>query len=182
MNKFKIFIFGIFFSNLVSSDHRLADLAGKFLRAHSGNSITSNNLELGFKDTQGNTVLHLAATEHNVELVNLLNRYSQKFDCNAQNQNGDTALHIACKKRSDILIKALLQFKNMQCDILNNNQRAPLDEYCSFGQASCPQEIQDAFERRKSLRFESLDLMRRVSSQEIIKRKPGIRKPSCALL
>ena len=90
-----------------------------FLIAHNNKPpITRNKLT-------GKTVLHNAATEHDVaKLTNLISRYCLD-DINTEDNNGDTPLHSAVEVKNEALTKLLIANK-ANLNIKNKNGKTPL--------------------------------------------------------
>lgn len=76
-------------------------------------------------DADQNTCLHIVA-QYNNQMVNqmqwLVEFLIQVCNVDAQNSNGDTALHIACEKQHKAIVKLLLE-ANAKCDIQNKQNK-----------------------------------------------------------
>ena len=69
--------------------------------------LNSSILNLGFKNNEGNSYLHLAVINQNEKLVKEL--IKKGININIQNNNGNTALHLAYKYGNSSIIKVLTQ-------------------------------------------------------------------------
>ena len=62
-------------------------------------------------------------------LYELVKYFTEKgANCNIQNNNGDTPLHIAARENYNLCIKYLLK-GNAALDIMNNNKEIPFDYF-----------------------------------------------------
>ncbi|XP_026461394.1 uncharacterized protein LOC113363126 [Ctenocephalides felis] len=78
------------------------------------------------KTNKNNTPLHCAVEENRYEIVKELLLEKWGTNINAQNDDGDTALHVGAKKNSDRLIYLLLK-KGAICDAVNKDGKTFLD-------------------------------------------------------
>jgi ankyrin repeat protein len=71
------------------------------------NMLEKTDLKFNTTLAEGNTLLHIAAVDNNLELLKRLERF--KIDINAVNKNGFTALHLAAMKaNNDQMMKYLI--------------------------------------------------------------------------
>lgn len=79
---------------------------------------------------KGQSALHIAATEnssHTTVIPLLLDAYKErKLDVNAQDNEGNTPLHCACKENRDENIQLLLAHSGINVNAQNNNGDTPL--------------------------------------------------------
>ncbi|KAF7919271.1 hypothetical protein EAE99_008573 [Botrytis elliptica] len=76
--------------------------------------------------------LHIAATQDNCEMIELLLRYSQNWTVNDQDQDRQTPLHIATKKSFLKVVKLLLE-KRANIDVGNDIGDTPLSIAVRYG-------------------------------------------------
>lgn len=80
--------------------------------------IASPLLDLNYQDKNGNTYLHMAVIQQNINLIQTL--IDKKISINTQNKDGNTALHFAYYIKNNEIVKILL--KNNIDDKIKNNQ------------------------------------------------------------
>ncbi len=78
------------------------------------------------KDNKGMTPLHHAAVIGNTQFLLLLLQYNPSVNLNEVDNNGDTALHLAIRSHSIRFIHVLMEQRNLQCSIANNEGMTPL--------------------------------------------------------
>ena len=83
------------------------------------------------RDKNDNTPLHLATMIENVPLLQLIAK--SKCDATAVNNDGDTALHIACKTGNPKLIKVVFNLNSDAQMISNMNGDTPIHIACRLG-------------------------------------------------
>ena len=92
------------------------------------NEISKDNKQINFYDLEdkktGNSYLHSAIIDNYPELVGYI--IEKNADVNKQNNDGDTALHLALKSRNFEIIK-LIMSKKPALDIKNKEGIIPLD-------------------------------------------------------
>ena len=78
-------------------------------------------------DDQGNTELHLAAQNNNLQKVwSIMKKHISNQDLNLKNKSGDTALHISCKCHYMDIVEYIARFGG-KINIKNNEDKIPLD-------------------------------------------------------
>lgn len=93
-------------------------------------------VDINSANEDGNTLLHLAVQQHDLELVNIL--INKKPNVNFQNSRGNTPLHLAAWELNSIdlvhqqledirAIVVVLLDKGSRINIRNNYERTPLD-------------------------------------------------------
>ncbi len=88
--------------------------------------LLANKATLTAVDDNDNTVLHRATRTGDVGMLGfLLAQQSQKLDINAQNSQGETALHLACQQQNSAVVKLLLQHK-AAVNLLDKQRMTPL--------------------------------------------------------
>lgn len=88
--------------------------------------LLAHNASLEMSDNSYNTVLHLATKTTNTPVLNFfLSLKSPKLDINAQNENGETALHIACYQQDIASVKRLLNHK-AAVNLVDDQHMTPL--------------------------------------------------------
>ena len=97
------------------------------LLLHAGTDINK-------KDNDSNTALHLASQNGHDGCVKALLFYSESVECdlemNAQNLNGDTPLHLACRWGFSSIVQLLLEriiTVGLSLKILNNRKLTPIE-------------------------------------------------------
>lgn len=80
--------------------------------------IASPLLDLNYQDKNGNTYLHIAVIQQNINVIQSL--IDKKISINTQNKDGNTALHFAYYLNNNEIIKLLL--KNNIDEKIKNNQ------------------------------------------------------------
>jgi NTE family protein len=70
-------------------------------------SLITHNIAVTSTDPMGNTALHYAAREGDIETFNIL-LASNKFSINVRNKDGETVLHWAVKYNQKFIVKAIL--------------------------------------------------------------------------
>ena len=92
------------------------------------NEISKDNKQVNFYDLEdkktGNSYLHSAIIDNYPELVSYI--IEKNADVNKQNNDGDTALHLALKSQNFEIIK-LIMSKKPALDIKNKEGIIPLD-------------------------------------------------------
>ena len=86
--------------------------------------LQKHRFSVNTKTHRGNSPLHLAATDGNVELINLLVRAGG--ECNAINQNGETPLHFAAASGSVASVMCLVR-KGSVLEIEDEDGRTPAE-------------------------------------------------------
>ena len=79
-------------------------------------NINKYKKEIFFK---GNTIVHYAVLNNNLKSIK--NMLKLNFNFNLQNNNGDTPLHLAIRYQHSKIINILLNIKNININIINNN-------------------------------------------------------------
>jgi ankyrin repeat protein len=78
-------------------------------------------------DDQGNTELHLAAQNNNLQKVwSIMKKHISNQDLNLKNKSGNTALHIACKYHNMDIVEYITRFGG-KMNIKNDEGMTPLD-------------------------------------------------------
>ena len=74
------------------------------------------------RNKKGKTALHVACENSSADIITLLDpRYANCVD-----GDGNTVLHIACKKQFGVVLEHLLRFKGADCNIKDKQGQAPL--------------------------------------------------------
>jgi ankyrin repeat protein len=84
--------------------------------------IVEFDADIGFKTDTGDTLLHLAVTNRNLQILDLM--LHQKIDVNQTNNQGDTALHLAVRSNSYAMVAKLLAHGACALQENNNQQSA----------------------------------------------------------
>jgi ankyrin repeat protein len=111
----------------VSSDlsrGNIARASAKEALSASGTSIKKKEESL-VVDGNGNTDLHLAVERPNKYVVELLKK-KVRADVSIANNDGDTPLHLAAKKKRVVFVRTLLA-KGADASIRNRNGKTPMD-------------------------------------------------------
>ena len=90
------------------------------------------NINLDMKNDYGNTPLLLAVLSHKTSIVRVLLQYRNLIDINSQNNDGNTALHVACEKRQADIVDLLLE-AGCNLSIRNNHGYIPFHSACAIG-------------------------------------------------
>ena len=77
-----------------------------------------------YRDVNGWTALHWAAINNNIECLELL--LKSNVDKNSIDSNGKTAIHHAVERCNIDILRKLLEFKDINVDILDENGMTPL--------------------------------------------------------
>ncbi|KHJ96477.1 ankyrin repeat protein [Oesophagostomum dentatum] len=93
--------------------------------------LLSHGVDMSKRDCNGNTVLHHCCLNKNEESGKVLTTYLDKFDpqrvlCNAANNNGETALHIAVKHGLIEFLLLFIPFGSKSILIADAQGRIPL--------------------------------------------------------
>ena len=83
------------------------------------------------RDKNGNTPLHLVTVMEDISLVQFIGK--NKCDATAVNNDGDTALHLACRTNNSKLIKAVLNLNRDAQIVSNINGDTPVHVTCRLG-------------------------------------------------
>ena len=105
--------------------------------------LSYNNLNLNYKDKNGNSYLHLAVKNRNDKKIETL--IKKGINLNMQNNSGNTALHLAYEINNFIIIKLLIKsginskIKNKEGKIakeIKENNRSTLNVYSKYIKAN----------------------------------------------
>lgn len=83
------------------------------------------NIDLNFKNTRSQTLLHVAVLSNSLTMVEKLLE-SSSIDPNLQNNYGATPLHLAAQKKYISIIRKLLKNKTINPNLKDGNERTPL--------------------------------------------------------
>eukprot|EP01096_Ripella_sp_DP13-Kostka_P005140 TRINITY_DN17821_c0_g1_i1.p1 TRINITY_DN17821_c0_g1~~TRINITY_DN17821_c0_g1_i1.p1 ORF type:complete len:160 (+),score=56.44 TRINITY_DN17821_c0_g1_i1:71-550(+) len=86
--------------------------------------LQKHRFSVNTKTHRGNSPLHLAATDGNIELIGLLVRAGG--ECNAINQNGETPLHFAAASGSVASVMCLVR-KGSILEVEDEEGRTPVE-------------------------------------------------------
>ena len=92
--------------------------------------IDEGSCDVNSRDAEGKTPLMLASARHNSQLV--LKCLIDDFSCNLwlADNKGNTALHYACREKNVEVVQHILQFKDGNIDVKNNEGLTPLLSTC----------------------------------------------------
>ncbi len=84
---------------------------------------TLKYIKINTKDLYGNTLLHYAVINNNLEITRFL--ILNQIDVNGANQDNNTSLHLSILNNSIAIFKTLIK-SNAKIDVLNNDFESPL--------------------------------------------------------
>ena len=82
--------------------------------------LCEHGINMDLKDSNGNNALVFAVRQYVPAAVQILLEYSDKFDINSQNNEGNSALHMACANDKLDIVQQLCQMPNININLLNN--------------------------------------------------------------
>ncbi len=108
--------------------------------------LKNADADLGFRDSYGNTALHMACANGHLSIVRILlssssvNTEGKKADINAVNEHGNTAIHWICAQPTvnsahEEIVKLLIE-AGANINIKNGKNRTALDEANDKGHSS----------------------------------------------
>ena len=141
----------IFTNSLINNNYEIYDII-----------LNSSLLNLGFKNNEGNSYLHLAVINQNEKLIKEL--IKKGININIQNNNGNTALHLAYKYGNSSIIKLLT--KNGINNLIKNKE------------GKIAKEIKEIkLNKNKSLNYDNYMNKRVENNQNDLKLNKNIIKP-----
>ena len=89
-------------------------------------SLIYNGADIGLQNNKGDTALHIAAKNGDVEISQFIAEVIDKDSLDSTNNEGNTALHIAFQN-NEILIATILISHGLKKDVQNNEGKSPID-------------------------------------------------------
>lgn len=128
-------------SLLIKSVHRCVDFACQLL-----NQAESIDFQANEVYSQGNTILHIALENSHGENEDSICKFilaltGKKFDFRHQNENGETVLHVACKKGFLQVVEELVKSDPKLLYIKDNIGKTPFYTACEYGNAGVVQRL-----------------------------------------
>lgn len=115
-------------------DLRVAAIMGDYKKVK--NILTSNDVDINVVDDKGNTILHLAIINKNIEVVKTILKDSTGLNINFANNMGNTPLHQAALNNDLIMISLLINY-GADKYIMNNYGETPYNLYDIDDETSC---------------------------------------------
>lgn len=88
-------------------------------------ALVKAGVDINLQGADGNTLLHVAIQEENIDLPYITALVKAGIDLNIINDAGDTPLHLACRKSLSIV--QLLVQAGANLNVLNNLHQSPMD-------------------------------------------------------
>ena len=115
------------------------------------------------RDSKGDYLIHLAARRSDVEIVKCL--VSQGgADVNAQNNDGQTALHIAARLGAEVLARNLYTLR-ADCDIADKKHRTPLLLAAEHGRTAILEMLAERFKANVQMRTKDGSTLMHLASE-----------------
>lgn len=131
-------------------------------------------IHLRTADASTSTIMHLAAVQHEVDIVREVLRYAADDVrlLNAQDAMGNTALHVAVRHQNLVAIREFLCCKSIDREIQNNEGFTAIQTTGAFNSAP-----KDSFHFAPQNKVEAIDALFRASAQSLEREADASRPP-----